>query len=56
MALKNIEIQVAVPYIVTNEEHRFPAEKQLCKIDIEMGAALLESACRNTTPALARSD
>lgn len=45
-------IQVSKPLIVTGEEHRFLASEQLREAGIELGAALLEPAGRNTAPAL----
>ena len=46
------EIHVAKTIIVTGEEHRFLAAEQLREIGIDIGAALLEPAGRNTAPAL----
>ncbi|MDR2240961.1 MAG: mannose-1-phosphate guanylyltransferase/mannose-6-phosphate isomerase [Zoogloeaceae bacterium] len=43
---------VAAPCIVSNEEHRFLVQEQLREAGIELGAALLEPAGRNTAPAL----
>ena len=43
---------MAKPIIVTGEEHRFLAAEQLREIGIDIGAALLEPAGRNTAPAL----
>lgn len=45
-------INVCLPIIVTNEEHRFLALEQLREIGIEPSAALLEPMARNTAPAL----
>lgn len=45
-------LKVAKPLIVTSEEHRFLALEQLREAGIELGAALLEPAVRNTAPAL----
>ena len=45
-------INVCAPLIVTNEEHRFLVLEQLREIGVELGAALLEPAARNTAPAL----
>jgi mannose-1-phosphate guanylyltransferase/mannose-6-phosphate isomerase len=52
VALGSDDIQVAMPLIVTGEEHRFLASEQLREAGIEMGAALLEPIGRNTAPAL----
>lgn len=46
------DIQVANPYIVSGEDHRFLAAEQLREISIELGAALFEPIGRNTAPAL----
>ena len=51
-ALGATDIQVAKPFMVTGEEHRFLATEQLREVGIELGAALLEPAGRNTAPAL----
>ena len=51
-ALGDSGIDVAKPIIVTGEEHRFLAAEQLREIGIDIGAALLEPAGRNTAPAL----
>jgi mannose-1-phosphate guanylyltransferase/mannose-6-phosphate isomerase len=45
-------IQVAVPLIVSGEDHRFLASEQLREVGITLGAALLEPVGRNTAPAL----
>ena len=45
-------IQVAVPLIVSGEDHRFLASEQLREVGINLGAALLEPVGRNTAPAL----
>lgn len=50
--LENAQINVAAPYIVTNEEYRFLAQEQLRESGIELGAIFLESIGRNTAPAL----
>jgi len=50
--LGNHAIQVAVPLIVTGEEHRFLVAEQLHEVGISLGAALLEPVGRNTAPAL----
>jgi mannose-1-phosphate guanylyltransferase/mannose-6-phosphate isomerase len=52
LALGNEEIQVSVPYIVSNEAHRFLALEQLHEVGIDLGVALLEPTGRNTAPAL----
>ena len=52
MGLGADEIQVANPYIVSGEDHRFLAAEQLRETGIELGAALLEPVGRNTAPAL----
>ena len=46
------DIEVSLPVIVSNEEHRFLASEQLREIGIEPGALLLEPVGRNTAPAL----
>ena len=45
-------IQVAAPFIVSGEDHRFLASEQLREVGISLGAALLEPTGRNTAPAL----
>jgi mannose-1-phosphate guanylyltransferase/mannose-6-phosphate isomerase len=50
--LGNADIQVALPLIVTGEEHRFLAAEQLRETGIDLGRALLEPVGRNTAPAL----
>jgi mannose-1-phosphate guanylyltransferase/mannose-6-phosphate isomerase len=50
--LRNENIQVASPIIVTGEDHRFLAAEQLHEISVELGCALLEPVGRNTAPAL----
>jgi mannose-1-phosphate guanylyltransferase/mannose-6-phosphate isomerase len=45
-------IQVAPPFIVSGEDHRFLAFEQLREVGIPLGVALLEPAGRNTAPAL----
>ena len=45
-------IQVAPPFIVSGEDHRFLASEQLREVGIPLGAALLEPTGRNTAPAL----
>ena len=52
MGLGAGDIQVANPYIVSGEDHRFLAAEQLRETGIELGAALLEPIGRNTAPAL----
>lgn len=51
-ALAGPTITVDKPLIVTNEEYRFLVTEQLRETGIELGAALLEPAGRNTAPAL----
>ena len=51
-SLGDSAIQVAAPFIVTGEEHRFLASEQLREAGIPLGAALLEPVGRNTAPAL----
>ena len=46
------EINVASPFIVTGEEHRFLVVEQLREIGIELSRAFLEPLGRNTAPAL----
>ncbi len=46
------DIHVAKPLILTGEEHRFLALEQLREVHIELSAALLEPAGKNTSPAL----
>ncbi|MES2979188.1 MAG: mannose-1-phosphate guanylyltransferase/mannose-6-phosphate isomerase [Pseudomonadota bacterium] len=50
--LADDHIRVELPYIVTSEEHRFLAMEQMREAGVELGAALLEPAGRNTAPAL----
>lgn len=50
--IRNADIQVARPIIVTGEEHRFLAAEQLREAGIELGVGLLEPVGRNTAPAL----
>ncbi|MEY4076264.1 MAG: hypothetical protein RIQ69_634 [Pseudomonadota bacterium] len=45
-------IEVASPFIVSGEDHRFLASEQLREVGIPLGAALLEPVGRNTAPAL----
>jgi mannose-1-phosphate guanylyltransferase/mannose-6-phosphate isomerase len=45
-------IQVAAPFIVSGEDHRFLASEQLREVGIPLGVALLEPTGRNTAPAL----
>lgn len=52
VGLGTADLPVAKPMIVTGEEHRFLAVEQLREAGIELGAALLEPAARNTAPAL----
>lgn len=51
-SLNRPEFNVAAPYIVSGEDHRFLASEQLREVGIELGAALLEPIGRNTAPAL----
>ena len=46
------EIDVAAPYTVSNEQHRFLVMEQLREIGVTVEAALLEPEGRNTAPAL----
>ena len=50
--LGNSTIQVALPLITTGEENRFLASEQLREAGISLGSAPLETAGRNTLPAL----
>jgi len=50
--LGNSTIQVAAPFIVTGEDHRFIASEQLREAGIPLGVAFLEPIARNTAPAL----
>jgi mannose-1-phosphate guanylyltransferase/mannose-6-phosphate isomerase len=50
--LGNEQIQIAAPFIVSGEDHRFLASEQLREAGIAMGEALLEPVGRNTAPAL----
>ena len=45
-------LQVALPLVVGNEEHRFLVLDQLRELKIEPGAVLLEPVGRNTAPAV----
>jgi mannose-1-phosphate guanylyltransferase/mannose-6-phosphate isomerase len=45
-------VQVAAPYVVSNEEHRFMAQEQLREIGMDSAKFLLEPVGRNTAPAL----
>jgi mannose-1-phosphate guanylyltransferase/mannose-6-phosphate isomerase len=51
-ALGNDSIQIAAPLVVSGEDHRFLASEQLREVGVDLGAALLEPAGRNTAPAL----
>ena len=51
-SLGNEQFQIAAPFIVSGEDHRFLATEQLRESGIELGAALLEPVGRNTAPAL----
>jgi mannose-1-phosphate guanylyltransferase/mannose-6-phosphate isomerase len=50
--LASDSIQVAIPVIVSGEEHRFLVAEQLREVGISLGTALLEPTGRNTAPAL----
>lgn len=52
MGLDNGIHQVADPYIVCNEEHRFLAQEQLREVGMNISGFLLEPVGRNTGPAL----
>jgi mannose-1-phosphate guanylyltransferase/mannose-6-phosphate isomerase len=52
IGLKNTDIEINKPIIVTGEEHRFLATEQLREIGIGCEATLLEPVGRNTAPAL----
>ena len=52
MGLGTDHIQVANPFVVTGEDHRFLATEQLREVGISPTAALLEPVARNTAPAL----
>ena len=52
MGLGTDNIQVANPFVVTGEDHRFLATEQLREVGISPTAALLEPVARNTAPAL----
>jgi mannose-1-phosphate guanylyltransferase/mannose-6-phosphate isomerase len=52
VGLGGSDIEVAPPFIVTGEDHRFLAAEQMREADILLGAALLEPIGRNTAPAL----
>lgn len=45
-------VQLADPFIVSSEEHRFLVSEQLREVGIPTGTALLEPVGRNTAPAL----
>lgn len=45
-------VKVGLPYVVTNNEHRFLAAEQLREIGLESSGILLEPEGRNTAPAL----
>jgi mannose-1-phosphate guanylyltransferase/mannose-6-phosphate isomerase len=51
-ALGNDRIQVAAPFIVSGEDHRFLVLEQLREVGIALGNAFLEPTGRNTAPAL----
>lgn len=46
------DFEIAAPFIVTGEAHRFLATEQLREAAVDLGAALLEPVSRNTAPAL----
>jgi len=50
--LAELDMAVAPPLVVTNEDHRFLALEQMRETGIEAGSLLLEPAGRNTAPAL----
>jgi mannose-1-phosphate guanylyltransferase / mannose-6-phosphate isomerase len=52
-ALAEPSLDVRVPYVVANEEHRFTVVDQLREVGIEPARVLLEPVGRNTAPALA---
>ncbi len=52
VSLGAVDVTVAAPLVVTNEEHRFLALEQLREVNIEVGVLLLEPVGRNTAPAL----
>lgn len=52
VSLDNDSVEVAAPFIVSGEEHRFLVSEQLREVGIALGAALLEPTGRNTAPAL----
>lgn len=51
-SLKAADIEVAPPYIVGNEEHRFVVLDQLRELKLSPAAVLLEPMGRNTAPAM----
>jgi mannose-1-phosphate guanylyltransferase/mannose-6-phosphate isomerase len=52
VSLSANDISVALPYIVSGEDHRFLVAEQLREAGVPLGAALLEPEGRNTAPAL----
>lgn len=52
MTLTGEDIEISLPYVVTNEDHRFLALEQLREIDVVADGILLEPTARNTAPAL----
>jgi len=46
-------LDVARPYLICNEQHRFLAAEQLRQLDIEQARIFLEPIGRNTAPAIA---
>src|SRR5574343_673514 len=52
LAIQGAGYDVAAPYIVCNEDHRFLAAEQLREVAIDAAGLLLEPLGRNTAPAL----
>jgi mannose-1-phosphate guanylyltransferase/mannose-6-phosphate isomerase len=52
VGLAGEDVDVASPFIVTNEEHRFLALEQLREIGLDTASVMLEPVGRNTAPAL----
>ncbi|MBO3277155.1 mannose-1-phosphate guanylyltransferase/mannose-6-phosphate isomerase [Pseudomonas schmalbachii] len=46
-------LNVALPYLICNDQHRFLAAEQLRQLGMEQAKILLEPAGRNTAPAIA---
>jgi mannose-1-phosphate guanylyltransferase/mannose-6-phosphate isomerase len=46
-------LDVAPPYLICNEDHRFIVAEQCRAIGVQCGAIVLEPAARNTAPAIA---